>query len=177
MKKQAESGHRIVQQDEMTIEFDHEIVMDDGIVIRCDIYRPTGKGKYPAILTNGPYSKGLHFSQGYANFWERIKACYPEILENTTGKYFNWETVDPEKWVPEGYACVRIDSRGSGRSEGMIDSLSPREIQDYYDCIEYIAQLPWCDGNIGLNGISYFGISQMDGGRQAASAPEMHHSF
>lgn len=152
--------HRIVQQDGMTIEFDHAIVMDDGVVIRCDIYRPSDDGKYPAIITNGPYSKGMHFSQGYAKFWQRIKDCYPEILENTSGKYFNWETVDPEKWVPEGYACVRIDSRGAGRSEGVIDSLSPREIQDFYDCIEYIATLPWCDGNIGLNGISYFGISQ-----------------
>lgn len=158
--KANENLHRIYERYGMTIEVDHEIVMDDGVKLRCDIYRPLGDGKYPAILTYGPYSKGLHFSQGYAKFWQRIKDCYPEILENTSGKYFNWETVDPEKWVPEGYACVRIDSRGAGRSEGAIDSLSARETQDFYDCIEYIATLPWCDGNIGLNGISYFGVTQ-----------------
>ncbi|MEJ5921547.1 hypothetical protein [Bifidobacterium thermophilum] len=60
----------------------------------------------------------MHFSQGYSLSWHDIKTKYPEILRGTSGKYMNWETVDPEKWVPEGYAIVKIDSRGCGRSEG-----------------------------------------------------------
>lgn len=60
----------------------------------------------------------------------------------------NLETVDPEKWVPYDYAVVKIDSRGTGRSEGMIDSCSNREAQDFYECIEQIATEPWCNGKI-----------------------------
>lgn len=150
----------IHRRDGMMIEVDLPIVMDDGVTLRCDVYRPDDDKKYPAILTYGPYSKGMHFSQGYPQFWERIKKCYPEILENTSAKYFNWETVDPEKWVNQGYVCVRIDSRGAGRSEGVIDCISPREDKDYYDCIEFIAGQSWCDGNVGLLGISYHAINQ-----------------
>ncbi len=69
-------------------------------------------------------------------------------------------SVDPEKWVPDGYACVRIDSRGAGRSPGVLDPWSPREIRDYHDCIEWAAQQGWSNGKIGLCGISYFARTQ-----------------
>lgn len=72
----------------------------------------------------------------------------------------NWETVDPEKWIPEGYAVARIDSRGCGRSEGVIDNWTIQEAKDYAECIEQIATLPWCDGNIAGLGISYYAIMQ-----------------
>ena len=49
----------------------------------------------------------------------------------------NWEVVDPEKWVPDGYACVRVDSRGAGRSPGLLDPFSPRETRDLYECVEW----------------------------------------
>lgn len=152
----------------MRIDVDMEIVMDDGIIVRCDVYRPDDEKAYPAILTYGPYGKGMHFSTGYAPFWNRIKTAYPEILEGTSGKYMNWETVDPEKWVPKGYAIVRIDSRGAGRSEGIIDCLSSRETKDFYNCIEFIGEQPWCDGNVGLLGISYYAMTQW---RVAAERP------
>ena len=87
-----------------------------------------------------------------------LRQAYPEILEGTSGTYMNWETVDPEKWVPEGYAIVKVDSRGTGRSEGVIDSCSDREAQDFCDCIEHVAQLPWCDGKVAGLGISYYAI-------------------
>ena len=47
--------------DGMRIDWDMPITMDDGIVLRCDIYRPVADGKYPVILTCGPYGKWLHF--------------------------------------------------------------------------------------------------------------------
>jgi putative CocE/NonD family hydrolase len=62
--------------------------------------------------------------------------------------------------VPEGYACVRVDSRGAGRSPGHIDHFSPRETKDFYDCIEWAGTQPWSSGKVGLNGISYYGINQ-----------------
>jgi len=62
--------------------------------------------------------------------------------------------------VPEGYVCVRVDSRGAGRSPGYIDHFSPRETRDFYDCIEWAGVQPWSNGKVGLSGISYYGINQ-----------------
>lgn len=149
---------KTIRDKNMIIELDNSLKMDDGITIRYDVYRPDAEGQFPAIITYGPYSKGMHFSQGYGLFWKRIKTAYPEILEGTSGKYMNWETVDPEKWVPEGYVVVKVDSRGTGRSKGVIDSLSDREAQDFHDCIEHIASQPWCDGKVAGLGISYYAM-------------------
>jgi predicted acyl esterase len=68
--------------------------------------------------------------------------------------------VDPQKWVPHDYACVRFDSRGCGTSPGFIDPFSPRETKDLYDCIEWAAREPWSNGKVGLSGISYYAINQ-----------------
>jgi predicted acyl esterase len=85
---------------------------------------------------------------------------YPDILPGSTREYMVWETVDPEVWVKWGYVCIRVDSRGAGRSPGILDILSPRETKDYYDAIEWAAVQPWCTGKVGLNGISYYAINQ-----------------
>jgi uncharacterized protein len=146
--------------DGMRIDWDAPIQMDDGVVLRADVYRPVKDGKYPILITYGPYGKGLHFKEGYPMFWNRIERDYPEVLKGTTAKYMNWETVDPEKWIPDGYACIRVDSRGAGRSPGVIDCWSPREIKDFYDCIEWAAVQPWSNGKVGLLGISYFAMTQ-----------------
>ena len=108
----------------------------------------------------GPYGKGVSFQEGYKNSWDAMVAAYPEITEGSTCTFQNWELVDPEKWVPDGYACIRIDGRGSGRSPGKIDLLSPREIRDFHDCIEWAASQAWSNGKIGINGISYYAINQ-----------------
>ncbi len=63
----------------------------------------------------------------------RLTKAAPEVLQGSSNKYQVWELVDPEKWVPDGYACVRVDSRGAGRSPGFIDIWSPREAHDLYD--------------------------------------------
>ena len=85
---------------------------------------------------------------------------HPDVAAGSTNKYQNWEVVDPEKWVPDGYACVRVDSRGAGRSPGYLDLWSPREAQDLYECIEWAAGQPWSNGKVGLNGISYYAMNQ-----------------
>ncbi len=144
----------------MTIERDVGIEMDDGLVLRTDIFRPKSGGKVPAIMNMGPYCKGLRYQEGYPESWEYMSKTHPEILEGSTCSYMTWETVDPERWVPDGYAVVRIDSRGAGRSPGFMDFYSRREIQDFYDCIEWAARQPWCTGKIGLLGISYYAITQ-----------------
>jgi predicted acyl esterase len=146
--------------DGMRIDWDVPIAMDDGIVLRADVFRPPQEGRYPVILTYGPYAKGLAFQEGYPSAWNIMAEKHPDVTAGSSNKYQNWEVVDPEKWVPDGYVCVRVDSRGAGRSPGYIDHFSPRETKDFYDCIEWAAVQPWSNGKVGLNGISYYGINQ-----------------
>ncbi|HEV7844936.1 MAG TPA: CocE/NonD family hydrolase [Thermoleophilaceae bacterium] len=146
--------------DYMLIERDVAIEADDGLVLRADIFRPKVEGEYPVLLSYGPYGKGLAFQEGYADQWNLLVSAHPEVLEGSSGRYQNWEVVDPEKWVPDGYVCVRVDSRGAGRSPGFLDCTSPREAQDLYGCIEWAAAQPWANGKVGLAGISYYAMNQ-----------------
>ena len=100
--------------DGMRIDWDVPITMDDGVVLRADVYRPPQEGKYPVILSYGPYANGLAFQEGYPDQWQRMATEHPDVVEGSTNKYHNWEVVDPEKWVPDGYVCVRVDSQGCG---------------------------------------------------------------
>jgi hypothetical protein len=102
----------------------------------------------------------MHFSDLYGVQWESLTAEHPEVLADTTSRYQVYETVDPERFVPDGYAVVRIDSRGTGRSPGFLDVWSAREARDYHDCIEWAAKQPWSNGKIGLCGISYLAMNQ-----------------
>src|SRR3989440_6902923 len=144
----------------MQIDWDAPITMDDGVVLRTDVFRPADAGKHPVILSYGPYAKGLSFQEGYKGNWARLIKAAPEVLRGSSNKYQNWELVDPEKWVPDGYACVRVDSRGAGRSPGYLDVWSPRETQDLYQCIEWAGTQPWSNGKVGINGISYYAMNQ-----------------
>ena len=146
--------------DGMRIDWDVPITMDDGLVLRADVFRPDDDQRYPVILSYGPYAKGLAFQEGYPSAWNRMVEEHPDVAAGSSNKYQSWEVVDPEKWVPDGYTCVRVDSRGCGRSPGFIDHFSPRETQDFYDCIEWAGVQDWSDGQVGLNGISYYGINQ-----------------
>ena len=51
----------------MVIEWDVPITMDDGGVLRADVFRPDGPARHPVIVTYGPYAKGLAFQDGYAD--------------------------------------------------------------------------------------------------------------
>src|SRR5919201_847205 len=120
--------------DGMRIDWDVPIEMDDGLVLRADIFRPLDDQAAPVILSYGPYAKGLAFQDAYAPQWEKMVEDFPEVAAGSTNKYQNWEVVDPEKWVQDAYACVRVDSRGTGRSPGYVDLWSPRETRDLYEC-------------------------------------------
>jgi uncharacterized protein len=146
--------------DGMQIDWDTPIAMDDGLVLRADVFRPTGRGGHPVILSYGPYAKGQAFQEGYKGNWTRLIKAAPEVLQGSSNKYQNWELVDPEKWVPDGYAIVRVDSRGAGRSPGHLDVWSPRETQDLYQCIEWAGTQNWSNGKVGIHGISYYAMNQ-----------------
>jgi uncharacterized protein len=146
--------------DGMRIDWDAPIEMDDGVILRADVFRPIAEGQYPVVLSYGPYAKGLSFQEGYKGNWARLTKAAPEVLAGSSNKYQNWELVDPEKWVPDGYVCLRIDSRGAGRSPGFLDVWSPRETKDLYQCIEWAGVQPWSNGKVGINGISYYAMNQ-----------------
>ena len=154
--------------DRMRIDWDVPVTMNDGLVLRADIFRPVAEGRYPALMSYGPYGKGLAFQEGYKTAWDIMAKENPDALAGSTNQYQNWEVVDPEKWVCDGYVCIRVDSRGAGRSPGYLAHNNKRETRDFHDCIEWAAVQPWCSGKVGLNGISYYASNQW---RAAASQP------
>lgn len=81
---QTELGMRII--------WDAPIEMDDGTMLRADVFLPGQNGNYPFLMTYGPYAKGLAFQDGYKSSWDRMVAAYPEVLQGSTGKFQNWET-------------------------------------------------------------------------------------
>ena len=131
----------------MRIDKDVDVPMRDGARLKADVFRPDDSGKFPAILNLGPYQKD--------KLW-----VPPASLEEKPNPYMNWETVNPEWWVPRGYAAVRVDGRGSGKSPGQCEPWSLAEAIDFYDAIEWAAAQPWCNGKVGLSGISYYAINQ-----------------
>ncbi len=161
---------RSEMRDGMRIDWDVPITMDDGVVLRADVYRPDDSKTHPILLSYGPYAKWLHFQDGYPYQWKRLEEYNPDILARSSNRYQNWELIDPEIWVPNGYACVRVDSRGAGRSPGYLEVWSPREAEDFAICIEWSGTQPWSNGKVGLNGISYYGMNQW----QVASLQPKH---
>ncbi len=63
----------------MRIDWDVPIEMDDGLVLRADVYRPVKKGRYPVILTHGPYGKWLAFQDGYVDQWRMMSEEHPDV--------------------------------------------------------------------------------------------------
>jgi predicted acyl esterase len=132
----------------MIVEKDVRIPMRDGTLLYADLFRPEGGDeRFPAIMNISVYQKD--------KLW-----VPPEDLEEKANPHMNWETVNPLWWCPRGYACVRVDSRGTGKSPGKSDPSSYQESLDYYDAIEWIAKRSWCSGRIGLLGVSYHASSQ-----------------
>jgi len=91
----------------LLVEKDVDVPMRDGARLKADVFRPDDGGKFPAILNLGPYQKD--------KLW-----VPPHDLEEGPNPYMNWETVNPEWWVPRGYICLRLDEPGSGKSPGSL---------------------------------------------------------
>jgi uncharacterized protein len=151
---------RVTQSEGMLIEHDVPLTMSDGTTLRANVFRPIGEGQHPVLMSYGPYGKDLSFQDAYPRQFDAMVKAHPEILVGTSGKHQVWELADPERWVPFGYALVRVDARGSGRSPGFVDSFASQETRDFYECIEWAGTQPWSNGKVGLSGISYYAINQ-----------------
>jgi putative CocE/NonD family hydrolase len=108
------------------IERDSEARMRDGVVLRADVLRPARAGRFPALLVRTPYGKKTEW--GEDEFAMRAARA--------------------------GYVVVVQDVRGRFRSEGVFDPYR-QEGHDGYDTIAWVAGLPFCNGQVGLTGLSY----------------------
>ena len=157
MNAQVDPHQRTEVRDGMRITWNAPIRMKDGIRLRADVFRPLDEAiRCPVIISHGVYAKGLSYQEGYPLQWQKMVADHPSILEGSTNRYQNWEVTDPERWVPHGYAVVRVDSRGAGWSEGVLDPMTPLETEDFCQSIEWAAAQPWSTGAVGVLGISYY---------------------
>jgi hypothetical protein len=119
---------------EVIVEHDVGVIAGDGVRLSVDVYRPSGSGSYPAILEHIPYRK------------DDLRA-----LEDRSQNRF---------LVGAGFACVRLDVRGTGSSGGVAeDEYTEREQLDGVDVVEWIAAQPWCTGAVASWGVSYGGFA------------------
>jgi putative CocE/NonD family hydrolase len=114
----------------MSVEVNAQVEMRDGTILRADIYRPDGNKRHPAL-----------FIRGHAK---------------TLGNIY---MINPIKANNAGYAVVSQVGRGRGTSGGEYRPQDTFKVEgpDGYDSVEWIARQPWCDGNVGMFGISHLG--------------------
>jgi len=112
------------------------IPMPDGVRLAAKLWLPEDaeKNPVPAIIEYVPYRKREGTRTG----------------DNSKHEYL----------AGHGYACLRLDIRGSGDSEGIItDEYTPQEQEDGVAAIAWAAAQPWCDGGVGMIGISWGGFN------------------
>ncbi len=118
------------------VESDIEIAMRDGVLLRADLWLPSGAGPHAAIIFRTPYDKA-----GFVS-----------------------DFLGPQQAVEAGFAVVVQDCRGRFRSDGRWRPLMwAQEGEDSYDTVEWVAAQPWCTGAVGMAGPSYVGIVQIAG--------------
>lgn len=126
------AGARLEAQDTNVVrETDVAVPMRDGVVLRADVWRPAGDGKYPVLVYRTPYGK------------------HQATAAQTTAR----------KAVPRGYVVVMQDVRGRYASDGEFVAYQ-QEGRDGFDTIEWAARQPWSNGAVGTFGLSYPGAVQ-----------------
>ncbi len=148
-----ENWRELISQPKYGIKEERDIYvpMRDGVRLAVNIYRPDARGKFPALLAIGGYGKEL-------------QDCMipPQPLQKSAVWDGNIEAGDITEIAPRGYAHVIGDLRGTGYSEGEYAGMwSTQEGRDGHDLVEWIAKQPWCDGNVGMIGYSYYGGIQL----------------
>ena len=121
----------------VTVEFDAELELPDGVVLRANIHRPVGDGSWPVLLTRIPYGKDNPYEMG-----------------------FHASVLDPVKTARRGYIVVVQDVRGTGASDGQLIPFR-NEYEDGAATARWAAALPGSTGEVGTYGVSYFGFTQL----------------
>ena len=137
----------------MIIDYDLRVTMRDGINIYIDVYRPETEGKYPVIICWGPYGK-----QGRSRIYSLLGNT--GLNDEDFNRYTAFEAADPVYWCRNGYIIINADPRGSWMSEGDLTFMSPQEVEDCYDLIEWAGTQAWSNGKVGMTGVSYLAWTQ-----------------
>jgi hypothetical protein len=132
---------------DIVLDEDVYVGMRDGVKLCVDVYRPKAKGKFPALVSWSWYGKESEKLPTNPVF-------QPSDYVRGTGGH---ECGEQSYFVPRGYVQVIPDARGVGKSEG---DFSIDFSKDGYDLIEWIAKQRWCNGNVGMIGMSSFAMSQ-----------------
>lgn len=131
------------------------VPMRDGTLLAADAYQGTVDRPRPALVALSPYGKELQALALTTPPQRRPSPMWDGCIE----------AGDIARVVQEDYVHVIGDLRGSGASEGEhIGNYNAGGVslgQDAHDFIEWVAAQPWCDGNVGMIGISYFGSMQV----------------
>jgi uncharacterized protein len=132
----------------------------DGTLLRADVFLPKVRApdeRHPVILQAGPYFASGAIQGGYCPGVPDTGVC-PAGEE---GPYMDSRLAEGGRIFSRGYAYVQVDTRGWGGSQGCNDLGGPNEQMDMYAAIEWAAQQPWSNGNVGTWGISSPGWSQI----------------
>lgn len=137
---------------DLVVDRDVLIPMADGSSALADVYRPNTPGQYPVLMSWAPYPKGTPWADGgSANGVEDTSA---------STRYLEFETPNPDFWVPRGYVFIRVAAPGFQGAPGSPEILNDAEAQRYYDAIEWAAAQSYSDSKVCLVGISYYAVSQ-----------------
>ena len=135
----------------ITAERDVSITMSDGITINADIFRPDDKGKFPVLLLMTPFNKEIQSDRIWpgASRTRRIRGISDAAIEAAPIDFF----------VRRGYVHIIGSVRGTGRSGGAYQFMSPKENTDTCEVIEWAAKQAWCNGKVGMLGIGGRAVS------------------
>ncbi|MDX6739528.1 CocE/NonD family hydrolase [Actinocorallia sp. A-T 12471] len=142
---------------------DVKIPLRNGSFVYADVYRPDTDEPVPVIMNCGVYGRAfVHHSlcdDAAVERHELMEERY--FLGNPDGyEYENHESVNTAAWVPRGYAVVRVDGPGAGKSPGTLGIWGIEEAEAYRDAIEWAGGQDWSNGNVGLWGMSYYAVNQ-----------------
>jgi putative CocE/NonD family hydrolase len=141
----------------MATETDVYIPMRDGTGISADVHRPDSVRRGPAVLIRTPYIKNLAASPTRISSWVMFGADGrpPSVMTGMRAATEMLMERTVAALTEAGYTVVLSDSRGTGYAEGSYDYYNTEGGPlDGYDTVEWIAQQPWCDGNVGMWGLS-----------------------
>lgn len=124
------------------------VPMSDGVKVNVNVFRPDDSGKFPALVGMAPFN--LDYQDDY--IWP--SAARSSRVRGTPT--VNMESGPRDFFVRRGYVKVVGSTRGTGKSGGVLQQGSIREVQDNYDLIEWAAGQPWCNGNVGMAGIAFY---------------------
>jgi predicted acyl esterase len=160
-------------------DYDVEVPIGVGVVLTCNVFRSrsrleTGEAD-PVVMCAHPYDNHLTPALGKTPLGGppqqyRLIPQAEAIPEFST--LTSWEAPDPNFWVPAGYTLVNLNLPGYANSGGEAGLVSAKQGEDYYVAIKWVAGQNWCDGNVGLTGVSYLAISQYHAAVAAAGDGE-----